>query len=49
VGELLTGKGGRREAAGQLTGRTPFRPLPLGQLTGEIDYATLSLPPPAPL
>ena len=49
VGALLAGAGGRREAAGLLTGRTPFRPLPLSQLAGEIDYATLNLPPPAPL
>jgi hypothetical protein len=31
------------------TGRTPLRPLPLDQLIGQIDYADLKLPPPAPL
>jgi len=49
AGALLAGDAGRREAAGQFTGRTPFRPLPLSQLAGEVDYAALTLPPPAPL
>jgi bacterioferritin-associated ferredoxin len=49
AGALLAGDAGRREAAGLFTGRTPFRPLPLSRLAGEIDYAALTLPPPAPL
>ncbi|MBI0436101.1 NAD(P)/FAD-dependent oxidoreductase [Roseomonas sp. KE0001] len=38
-----------REEAGLFTGRTPLRPLPLAQLTGEFGYADIVLPPPAPL
>ncbi len=38
-----------REAVGLFTGRTPLRPLPLDQLTGEYGYADIALPPPAPL
>jgi thioredoxin reductase/bacterioferritin-associated ferredoxin len=49
AGALLAGEDGRREAVGQFTGRTPFRPLPLDQLAGEVDYAALTLPPAAPL
>ena len=49
AGALLAGEAGSREAVGQFTGRTPFRPLPLGLLAGEVDYAALTLPPPAPL
>ncbi len=49
VGAVLSRAGGTRETAGFFTGRTPFRPLPLGQLVTETDYAALTLPPPAPL
>jgi thioredoxin reductase/bacterioferritin-associated ferredoxin len=49
AGALLAGEAGSREAAGMFTGRTPFRPLPLAQLAGDVDYAALTLPPPAPL
>lgn len=38
-----------RAAVGLFTGRTPLRPLPLKQLTGEYGYADIVLPPPAPL
>ncbi|WP_216851260.1 NAD(P)/FAD-dependent oxidoreductase [Acidisphaera sp. L21] len=38
-----------RETTGLFTGRTPLRPLPLDQLTGEYGYADITLPPPAPL
>jgi thioredoxin reductase/bacterioferritin-associated ferredoxin len=38
-----------REAAGLFTGRTPLRPLPLTELTGDYFYADIVLPPPAPL
>jgi thioredoxin reductase/bacterioferritin-associated ferredoxin len=38
-----------REEAGLFTGRTPLRPLPLDQLTGDFGYADIALPPPAPL
>jgi hypothetical protein len=34
---------------GLFTGRTPLRPLPLDQLTGEYSYADIALPPAAPL
>jgi thioredoxin reductase/bacterioferritin-associated ferredoxin len=47
---LLAGYHGiGREEAGLFTGRTPLRPLPLTQLTGEFGYADIVLPPPAPL
>jgi bacterioferritin-associated ferredoxin len=49
AGALLAGEDGHRKAVGQFTGRTPFRPLPLDLLAGEVDYAALTLPPPAPL
>ncbi|MBW4025445.1 MAG: FAD-dependent oxidoreductase [Proteobacteria bacterium] len=49
VGAVLVVEGGTREDVGQFTGRTPFRPLPLDQLAGDLAYADLKLPPPAPL
>jgi hypothetical protein len=49
VGALLARAGGSRERVGLMTGRSPFRPLPLDLLVGDVDYADLVLPPPAPL
>ena len=49
AGALLAGESGARQSAGSFTGRSPFRPLPLNLLAGEIEYAALVLPPPAPL
>lgn len=49
VGAALAAEGCSREAAGYFTGRTPFRPLPLDQIAGNVAYADLKLPPPAPL
>ena len=49
AGALLAGDHRRRESVGYFTGRTPFRPLPLSLLAGDVDYAALKLPPPAPL
>ncbi len=41
--------GTERGQVGLFTGRTPLRPLPLAQLSGEFGYADIVLPPPAPL
>ncbi len=49
VGALLAQATGRHAPERPFTGRPPFRPLPLDQLVGEIAYADLELPPPAPL
>jgi thioredoxin reductase/bacterioferritin-associated ferredoxin len=49
VGAALAAEGCSREEAGYFTGRTPFRPLPLDQIAGDVAYADLKLPPPAPL
>ncbi|WP_131113881.1 NAD(P)/FAD-dependent oxidoreductase [Lichenihabitans psoromatis] len=49
VGALLVRAGASRDTVGHFTGRSPFRPLPLDQLTGDVAYADLILPPPAPL
>jgi len=38
-----------RTAAGQWTGRTPLRPVPLDALTGAFDYDDIPVPEPAPL
>ena len=40
---------GQEAPPAPLTGRSPLRPLPLGAITGDIDYGDLELPPPAPL
>lgn len=48
AGALLAGQNGPREPAGYFTGRTPFRPLPLNLLAGDVEYFALKLPPPAP-
>jgi len=37
-----------RAAIGQATSRPPLRPVPLGVLAGEFDYASLPMPEPAP-
>jgi thioredoxin reductase/bacterioferritin-associated ferredoxin len=37
-----------REAAGQLTGRAPLRPVPYDLLVGDFEYDALDLPAPAP-
>jgi thioredoxin reductase len=49
VGATLAAEGCSREQAGYFTGRTPFRPLPLDRIAGNVAYADLELPPPAPL
>jgi thioredoxin reductase/bacterioferritin-associated ferredoxin len=46
--ELLSAHGISRQDAGQFTGRTPLRPLPLDLLTGNYGYADIELPPAAP-
>ncbi|UOM34154.1 NAD(P)/FAD-dependent oxidoreductase [Acuticoccus sp. I52.16.1] len=38
-----------RTRIGQLTGRVPLRPVPLGQIIGSFDYDDIPVPPPAPL
>ena len=38
-----------REEAGIFSPRTPLRPLTIGQLTGEYDYADIPIPKAAPL
>ena len=38
-----------RRRAGQWTGRTPLRPVPLAALAGEFSYDDIPVPPPAPL
>ncbi len=45
---LLSAHGITRPKAGQFTGRTPLRPLPLDLLTGDYAYADIALPPAAP-
>jgi bacterioferritin-associated ferredoxin len=49
AGALLDQRGIPRAAAGQFTGRTPLRPVPLDLLTGTYGYADIVLPPSAPL
>lgn len=49
IGAALAAEGRSRADVGQFTGRTPFRPLPLDQLAGNLAYTDLKLPPPAPL
>ncbi len=49
AGALLERRGIPRAAAGQFTGRTPLRPVPLDLLTGIYGYADIVLPPSAPL
>lgn len=49
VGAALAAEGCSREQGGYFTGRTPFRPLPLDQIAGDVAYVDLKLPPPAPL
>jgi thioredoxin reductase len=48
LAELVALRRGGREAAGQLTGRPPLRPVPYDLLVGEFDYDALDLPAPAP-
>ena len=38
-----------RRRAGQWTGRVPLRPIPLSALVGELSYADIPAPEPAPL
>jgi pyruvate/2-oxoglutarate dehydrogenase complex dihydrolipoamide dehydrogenase (E3) component/bacterioferritin-associated ferredoxin len=49
AGALLAAHGIPRSQAGQFTGRTPLRPVPLDLLTGSYGYADIQLPPAAPL
>ena len=46
---LLALKLGSRELAGQWTGRTPFRPIPIDQIIGEYSYDDIPIPNAAPL
>lgn len=48
LASLIAGRFGSREAAGQLTGRPPLRPVPYEPMVGQFDYADLKLPAPAP-
>ncbi len=45
---LLAVNGIARQDAGQFTGRTPLRPVPLDLPTGDYVYADIVLPPAAP-
>jgi thioredoxin reductase/bacterioferritin-associated ferredoxin len=45
---LMSKHGIARQDAGQFTGRTPLRPVPLDLLTGAYAYADIELPPAAP-
>ncbi|MFZ4410146.1 MAG: (2Fe-2S)-binding protein, partial [Paracraurococcus sp.] len=47
--EILAARVGSRQAVGTWTGRPPLRPVPLGDLLGEFDYADIPIPAPAPL
>ncbi len=49
VGALVAKAAGATTPPARFTGRSPFRPLPLDQLVGDVDYAAIVLPPPAPL
>ena len=46
---ILASKVGSRELAGQWTGRTPFRPIPIDQIIGEYSYDDIPIPKDAPL
>jgi len=46
---ILASKVGSRELAGQWTGRTPFRPIPIDQIIGEYSYDDIPIPKAAPL
>jgi hypothetical protein len=48
LAELVALRRGGREAAGQLTGRPPLRPVSCDLLIGTFDYDDLDLPAPAP-
>ena len=46
---ILASKLGSRELAGQWTGRTPLRPIPIDQIIGEYSYDDIPIPEAAPL
>ena len=46
---ILASKVGSRELAGQWTGRTPLRPIPIDQIIGEYSYDDIPIPKAAPL
>ena len=46
---ILASKVGSRELAGQWTGRTPLRPVPIEQIIGKYTYEDIPIPEKAPL
>ena len=46
---ILASKVGSRELAGQWTGRTPLRPIPIDQIIGKYSYDDIPIPKAAPL
>ena len=46
---ILASKLGCRELAGQWTGRTPLRPIPIEKIIGEYSYDDIPIPEAAPL
>ena len=46
---ILASKVGSRELAGQWTGRTPLRPVPIEQIIGKYTYEDIPIPENAPL
>ena len=46
---ILASKLGCRELAGQWTGRTPLRPMPIDEIIGEYSYDDIPIPEAAPL
>jgi pyruvate/2-oxoglutarate dehydrogenase complex dihydrolipoamide dehydrogenase (E3) component/bacterioferritin-associated ferredoxin len=46
---ILASKLGSRELAGQWTGRTPLRPVPIEQIIGKYTYEDIPIPENAPL
>ena len=46
---ILESKVGSRELAGQWTGRTPLRPVPIEQIIGKYTYEDIPIPENAPL
>ena len=46
---ILASKLGNRELAGQWTGRTPLRPMPIDEIIGEYSYDDIPIPEAAPL
>ena len=49
IEDILASKVGSRELAGQWTGRTPLRPVPIEQIIGKYTYEDIPIPENAPL